>query len=119
MTDPRLAALTPRPQPKSSNSYLIALTDGADMDSKAKLEEAQKVIANSPWTIFVIGLEVRGRVKVRCEALANASTGGMYMHAGDAGSDLDAAFAKVAAQFVMPKVKSADAAASRGGARGV
>ena len=36
-----------------------------------------------------------------------------------AGADLDAAFATVAAQFVMPKVKSADAAASGGGARGV
>ena len=42
-----------------------------------------------------------------------------YLHAADAGGGLDEAFAAVAAQFVMPKVKSADAAASGGGARGV
>ena len=42
----------------------------------------------------------------------------MYMHAADAGAGLDDAFAAVAAQFVMPKVKSADAAAAGGGALG-
>ena len=119
MTYCRLAACSPRPQPKSSNSYLVALTDGADLDSKNKIEDAQKAVAGSPWTLFVIGLEVRERVKERCEAIVNACPGGMYMHAGDAGEGLDAAFAEVAAQFVMPKVKSADAASSGGGARGV
>ena len=43
----------------------------------------------------------------------------MYIHAADAGKALDEAFAKVAAQFVMPKVKSADAAAAGGGVRGM
>ena len=105
--------------PQSSNSYLVALTDGADQDSVASLEQAQRAIAQSPWTLFVIGLEVHKNVRLKCEALADASPGGMYMHAGDAGGGLDAAFAAVAAQFVMPKVKSADAAASGGGARGV
>ena len=37
----------------------------------------------------------------------------------DAGAGLDKAFAAVAANFVMPTVKSADAASSGGGVRGV
>jgi len=106
-------------EPRSTNSYLVALTDGADMDSRSKIEAARDAIAGSPWTLLVIGLEVHDRVRTKCESLAHSSQGGMYMHAGDAGAGLDAAFAKVAAQFVMPKVKSADAAASGGGARGV
>ena len=38
----------------------------------------------------------------------------MYMHAADAGAGLGDAFAAVAAQFVIPKVKSADARRDRG-----
>ena len=119
------------------------------MDSKHKIEDAEKAIAASPWIVFVVGLEVNGSVRKRCERIADASIGGMvsalprfspersllapprysrsdrarahtqYMHAGNAGGGLDAAFAAVAAQFVMPKVKSADAASSGGGVRGV
>ena len=114
-----LALSISRAQPQSSNSYLVALTDGADVDSKYKLEDAEAKIAKSPWTLLVVGLEVREAVREKCERLANASAGGMYMHAANAGGGLDAAFAAVAAQFVMPKVKSADAATSGGGVRGV
>ena len=114
-----LALSIARAQPKSSNSYLVALTDGADVDSKHKIEDAEAAIAESPWTLLVIGLQVREAVREKCERLANACPSGMYMQADDAGGGLDAAFAAVAAQFVMPKVKSADAAASGGGVRGV
>ena len=57
--------------------------------------------------------------RAKCEQLARACPqNGLYIHAANT-EELDAAFAAVAAQFVMPKVKSADAAASGGGARGV
>ena len=39
----------------------------------------------------------------------------MYMHAADAGAGLDDAFAAVAAQFVMPKVKAPTRPLGRGG----
>ena len=106
-------------QPKSSFSYLVALTDGADQHSHKSIEEAKQAIAASPWKLLVIGLGVGGDVRTKCEDLANSSEGGMYIHAADAGSALDEAFAAVAAQFVMPTVKSADAAAAGGGARGM
>lgn len=59
-----------------------------------------------------------------CAASTHASVvvpvrAAQYMQADNADGDLDAAFAAVAAQFAMPTVKSADAAASGGGARGV
>ena len=104
---------------RSSNSYLVALTDGADSNSLATLEEAEMAVRNSPWTVFIIGLEVDARTRVKCERLARASAAGVYMHAADAGTGLDEAFAAVASQFVMPKVKSAVAASSGGGMRGV
>ena len=104
---------------ESSNSYMVALTDGSDMDSRNNIDVTKVAIAKSGWTLFVIGLQVNARVRERCEDLANASPNGQYMHANDAGAGLDEAFAAVAAQFAMPKVKSADAAASGGGARGV
>ena len=104
---------------ESSNSYMVALTDGSDMDSRNNIDVTKAAIAKSGWTLFVIGLQVNARVRERCEDLANASPNGQYMHANDAGAGLDEAFAAVAAQFAMPKVKSADAAASGGGARGV
>ena len=106
-------------KPLSSNSYLIALTDGADGHSKRSIEDAEAAIAQSPWTLLVIGLQVEPNVRQNCERLAKASPDGMYIHAADAGKALDEAFAKVAAQFVMPKVKSADAAAAGGGVRGM
>ena len=106
-------------KPCSYNSYLVALTDGADSDSKATCEEAEMAIAKSPWTVFIIGLEVDPETRVKCERLARASAAGIYMHAADAGAGLDEAFAAVASQFVMPTVKSADAASSGGAARGV
>lgn len=89
------------------------------MDSKKSIHEAAEAIRASPWTLLIVGLQVDNVTKERCEKLASASDGGMYIHANDAGAALDAAFAAVAAQFVMPKVKSADAAASGGGVRGV
>ena len=70
-------------------------------------------------TVLIIGLQVDDRTRGVCEQLAGCSPGGMYIHAADAGKALDEAFAKVASQFVMPKVKSADAAAAGGGTRGV
>jgi len=106
-------------KPKSSNSYLVALTDGADMDSKASIGQAMAALEASPFTLLLIGLEVNGTVRAKCERLTASSPGGMYLHAADAGAGLDEAFARVAAQFVLPTVKSADAAASGGGARGV
>ena len=106
-------------QPRSHNSYLVALTDGADSNSKKTLEEAETAISNSPWTVFIIGLEVDPETRVKCERLASACPAGVYMHAADAGAGLDKAFAAVAANFVMPTVKSADAASSGGGVRGV
>jgi hypothetical protein len=64
--------------------------------------------------------QVRPNVRKTCEQLVHAcGKGSLYMHAEDAGAGLDAAFAQVAAQFAMPTVKSADAAAAGGGARGV
>ena len=104
--------------PQTANAYLVALTDGADTRSRQSLAEAEVAIAQSPWSLLVVGLEVDPQTRARCERLAAASAGGMYMHAADAGSGLDDAFAAVAAQFVMPKVKSADAAAAGGGALG-
>ena len=106
-------------QPASTNSYLVALTDGSDTRSTKTCEDAKAAIANSPWIVLIIGLQVEARTREVCESLAECSPGGMYVHANDAGAALDAAFAKVAAQFVMPKVKSADAAAAGGGTRGV
>ena len=106
-------------EPKSSNSYLVALTDGQDQHSKASIEDACQAIRHSKWRVFIIGLQVDAETRKVCERLAKAQDEGLYLHANDAGADLDAAFAAVAAQFVMPKVKSADAAASGGGARGV
>ena len=105
--------------PKSSNSYLVALTDGEDRASKSRIEAAEQAISGSEWRLFIIGLEVDPTTRKVCERLAKACPDGQYVHAANAGADLDAAFATVAAQFVMPKVKSADAAASGGGARGV
>ena len=105
--------------PHSSFSYLVALTDGADSNSRATLEEAEEAVRLSPWTVFIIGLEVDPETRIKCERLASASDDGVYMHAADAGAGLDAAFAAVASQFVMPTVKSADAASSGGGVRGV
>ena len=104
---------------RSTNSYIVALTDGQDGHSNADEEAAKASIAASPWTLLIIGLQVGRNVRQVCERLASASPNGMYMHANDAGAGLDEAFAKVAAQFVMPKVKSADAAAAGGGTRGV
>ena len=106
-------------KPQKSNHYLVALTDGADGSSKHTREEAKAAIAKSPWTLLVIGLQVNDRTRIACEELAAASTGGMYLHAADADAGLDAAFADVAANFAMPTVKSADASASGGGARGM
>jgi hypothetical protein len=83
------------------------------------LEEAEMAVCNSPWTVFIIGLEVDPETRVKCERLAHTSPAGVYMHTADAGAGLDKAFAKVASQFVMPTVKSADAASSGGGVRGV
>ena len=108
-----------RNTPCSSNPYLVALTDGADSDSQASSEEAVLAIGKSPWAVFIIGLEVDPGTRITCELLANASEGGAYIHAADAGAGLDRAFAAVASQFVMPTVKSADAASSGGGVRGV
>ena len=106
--------------PKSSNSYLVALTDGEDKHSlMGSFEAAKKAISESEWRLFIIGLQVDPTTRKVCESLAKACPDGQYVHAANAGADLDAAFATVAAQFVMPKVKSADAAASGGGARGV
>lgn len=105
--------------PCSSNSYLVALTDGADTESKHSLLDAAEALARSPYKALVIGLEVDDKVRKKCERLANATPSGMYIHAQDAAAGLDAAFETVAAQFVMPQVKSADAAAAGGGARGV
>ena len=106
--------------PKSSNSYLVALTDGEDRASlMGSFEAAKKAISESEWRLFIIGLQVDPTTRKVCERLAKACPDGQYVHAANAGADLDAAFATVAAQFVMPKVKSADAAASGGGARGV
>ena len=106
-------------KPCSCNSYLVALTDGADSDSKATCAQAEAAIAKSPWTVFIIGLEVDPETRLKCERLARASAAGIYMHAADAGAGLDEAFAAVASQFVMPTVKSADAASSGGAARGM
>ena len=105
--------------PQSSNSYLVALTDGSDTRSTKAAEDAMAAIAESPWTVLIIGLQVDDVTRGVCEQLAGCSPGGMYIHAADAGKALDEAFAKVASQFVMPKVKSADAAAAGGGTRGV
>ena len=105
--------------PQSSNSYVVALTDGRDTASHKKLADAVEAIGGAPWTLMLIGLQVDATVRKECEQAADASTGGMYVHANDAGAALDDAFSKVAAQFVMPKVKSADAAAAGGGTRGV
>jgi Mg-chelatase subunit ChlD len=104
---------------RSANSYIVALTDGVDMHSKADERAAKASIAESSWTLLIVGLEVDRNVRQVCERLASASPNGKYMHANDAGAGLDEAFAKVAAQFAMPKVKSADAAAAGGGTRGV
>ena len=161
-------------EPSANNSYVVALTDGSDTKSVASAKDAAAAVATAPWTLLVIGLEVkfklhltllviglectrggfrrrrRRRVRIAaffsrrqarrddcvagardwrrevdertrkiCEELARACPGGMYVHANDAGAALDDAFSKVAAQFVMPKVKSADAAAAGGGTRGV
>ena len=106
--------------PRSSGiPYLVALTDGADSDSRATLEDAEYAIGKSPWTVFIIGLEVDPATRINCERLASASVAGLYMHAADAGAGLDEAFAAVASQFVLPTVKSADAAASGGQVREV
>ena len=106
--------------PRSSGiPYLVALTDGADSDSHATLEDAEYAIGKSPWTVFIIGLEVDPATRIKCERLASASAAGLYMHAADAGAGLDEAFAAVASQFVLPTVKSADAAASGGQVREV
>ena len=106
-------------KPCSRNSYLVALTDGADCESEHSLLDAIEALARSPYTALVIGLEVDDEVREKCERLANATLSGMYIHAQDAAAGLDAAFELVVAQFVMPQVKSADAAAAGGGARGV
>ena len=110
------------------------MTDGADQHSVHAIEDAEEAVKKCPWTLLVVGLEVPPDVRLCCERLAAASPQGIYMHAADAGSGLDAAFAAVAAQyaraaatppapaparFVMPTVKSADAAAAGGGARGI
>merc|ERR1712093_968462 len=65
--------------PRSSNSYLVALTDGADSNSQATLEEAEMAVRNSPWTVFIIGLEVDPETRVKCERLASAAASGVYM----------------------------------------
>merc|ERR1719473_96966 len=105
--------------PTCSNHYLVALTDGADGHSKQSINDAIKALTGTPWKLLLIGLEVQADVRARCEELVAASEGGVYVHAADAGAALDAAFATVAANFVMPKVKSANSAASGGGARGM
>ena len=116
---PALFAVAVQSKLTHNQALTFASEDGADVDSKHTIEEAEAAIAESPWTLLVIGLQVREAVREKCERLANACPSGMYMQADDAGGGLDAAFAAVAAQFVMPKVKSADAAASGGGVRGV
>ena len=73
-------------KPRSYNSYLVALTDGADSNSKATCAEAEAAIANSPWTVFIIGLEVDPETRLKCERLVRASAAGIYMHAADAGA---------------------------------
>merc|ERR550514_481493 len=104
---------------RGMTAFFDALIDGSDTRSTKECEDAMAAIANSPWIVLIIGLQVDARTRKVCESLAECSPGGMYVHAEDAGAALDEAFAKVAAQFVMPKVKSADAAAAGGGTRGV
>merc|ERR1719198_1127898 len=69
-------------QTKSSNSYMVALTDGSDGHSKQSIEAAEQAIAASEWTLLIIGLQVDHITRQKCERLAKAGReGSMYMHA--------------------------------------
>merc|ERR1712224_4372 len=71
--------------PCSGQSYVVALTDGESRSYNATMEAALAAIAGSSWTVLVVGLQVDPRTREKCEQLAKASTGGMYVHAADAG----------------------------------
>ena len=60
-------------KPMSSNSYLVALTDGADGHSKDSIQWACAAINNAAdWRLFIIGLEVDDLTRAKCEQLARA-----------------------------------------------
>lgn len=84
--------------PPHSKQWIIALTDGADNQSRNSLESALRRIRASPGKpdLIIVGIQLDGSVRPRMAQLATATQASLFIDARDHLGGLDEAFEKVA-----------------------